>query len=285
MTSRNFVFTYNDYTQETEDRIQAITCRFLKYGHEVAPTTGTHHLQGYICFEKPIRISTSHKLFPEGTWLQPMKGSLESNAEYCSKGTNIVEVGIPPVSKSQKGQQEKERWSLARKAAVEGRWTDIPDDIYIRYIGNLEKIRSINLPKAAILESLCNLWIYGTSGSGKTSYVHRVYSDSLYDKNPKTKWWNAYDNEETVLLDDVDKFMRALSYEFKIWSHHYPFEAEYKGGAKKIRPRRIVVTSQYLPKDIWDDKETLDAIHRRYTFKLCKESKLYDIDEFGMYLN
>lgn len=44
-----YVFTYNNYTEAGEQALQKFICDNCKigfYGHEVAPETGTKHLQG-----------------------------------------------------------------------------------------------------------------------------------------------------------------------------------------------------------------------------------------------
>eukprot|EP00965_Chrysotila_dentata_P257610 6212938-Pleurochrysis_carterae.AAC.18 len=43
---RNYVFTKNHYMDEDIDRLDAAEVKHMIYGKEIAPTTGTPHLQG-----------------------------------------------------------------------------------------------------------------------------------------------------------------------------------------------------------------------------------------------
>lgn len=55
-----------------------------------------------------------------------------------------------------------------------------------------------------------------------------------------------------------------MGYELKIWGDERWFPAETKGSSQFIRPKHIIVTSNYHPKDIWQDDTTLGPILRRY---------------------
>jgi len=67
------------------------------------------------------------------------------------------------------------------------------------------------------------------------------------------------------LLDDVDYNQNTWIGNFlKIWADHYPFIAEKKGGSQLIRPKRVVVTSQYTIDQLFVDPELSSAIHRRF---------------------
>lgn len=102
----------------------------------------------------------------------------------------------------------------------------------------------------------------GQPGTGK-SLGARLRWPGLYNK-PLNKWWTEYAGQETVLLDDFSKEHACLGTHLKHWADHYPFTAESKGGGSVIRPKRVVVTSNYSVAEIWEDQSMREAIYRRF---------------------
>ena len=270
--SYNYIFTCNNYTEKSEADLTLLKYKYIYYGKEIAPSTSTPHLQGYLCLKDKQSESSIRKKLP-GFHLQVMRGSLEQNDLYCSKSGNTTELGIKPMSSKRKGEQEKERYERAYEAAKKGDFESIDKDILIRNLGNLKKIRAEHQVKPTALDgTLDNLWIYGPPGSGKTSMAFELYPDA-YLKG-LNKWWDGYDNQEVVIIDDMDPFHKTLTQEFKVWSHHYPFPAETKGGSLCIRPKKIIVTSNYRIDEIWEDETTREALHRRFREEYIPSKKI-----------
>lgn len=92
-----FVFTVNNYTPADEIIVKESIKNFGirgGYGREVAPSTGTKHLQGFIILKKPMRWNQLE--FPKGTHFETMKGTLKENINYISKeDKNYWGVGLP----------------------------------------------------------------------------------------------------------------------------------------------------------------------------------------------
>ena len=135
----------------------------------------------------------------------------------------------------------------------------IRDYAKIKHSANLYKLSTANVE---VIPELKSEWHYGPTGTGKSRGVRQAYPE-LYVKNPN-KWWDGYQGQTTVLLDDFQKEHACLGYHLKIWGDHYPFAAETKGSTLQARPDRIVVTSNYHPRDIWDDPAILEPILRRF---------------------
>ena len=55
-----------------------------------------------------------------------------------------------------------------------------------------------------------------------------------------------------------------MGYYLKVWGDHYPFPAQIKGGQMMARPKKIIITSNYHPREIWTDAQTVEPITRRF---------------------
>lgn len=86
--------------------------------------------------------------------------------------------------------------------------------------------------------------------------------DNLFIK-PINKWWDGYKNQEIVLIEDWDKTHRILAHHIKIWADRYRFTGEMKGSSRVIRPKLIVITSNYRIDECFEGPD-IDAIKRRF---------------------
>lgn len=142
---------------------------------------------------------------------------------------------------------------------------DIDSEVYIKYYRTLKEIGKDNQPRPEDLHSGTQVgyWYYGETGAGKS---HAAYNEfpSHYRKIANNKWFDGYQGEPTIILDDFDKSFHYMGFHLKIWADRYAFVAESKGGSKMIRPKQCVITSNVAPWDIWADDATLQPILRRF---------------------
>lgn len=262
----NYCFTLNNYTDSDIERLATLPCRFLIYGKELAPETGTPHLQGYVVFESAKTFSAATKCLP-GCHVSVANGSADDNIRYCSKAGDVTERGRRPMSQESKGQTEKKRWREIVALAEDGDWDALKEKHPQVYATQLAKLEHVHNKRPRILEALDHTdiphsWFYGAPGTGK-SLEARKLAPEAYIKNPNTKWWDGYDGQDDVIIDDFDKYQVSQGGDMKRWLDIYPFQAETKGSQVMIRPKRIIVTSNYRPEEIWEDSLTHDAILRR----------------------
>lgn len=98
--SQNWCFTVPNYTDVELLHLQLLSedpsVAYLIVGREVAPTTGTRHLQGFIRFNKRLRFAGVRNLLPQ-CHLTSARGTLQQNRDYCSKEGDFDEWGTCPA--------------------------------------------------------------------------------------------------------------------------------------------------------------------------------------------
>lgn len=260
--SRNWIFTLNNYTDDDVARLRTLDARYLIFGREIAPTTGTPHLQGYVTWTNPRALGGVRRLLP-GCHVERARGLPSQCSDYCKKDGDYEEFGERPADPGAQGDREKDRWDDALEKAKKGEIDEIPSDIVLRYYNTLRKIGTDFEETPSVLANTTGIWIFGLSGAGKTRSVFDTYPGA-YLKGIN-KWWCSYKNEPVVLLDDIDPSHSTWIGTFlKRWGDRYPFIGESKGGSRKIRPTKFIVTSQYKIEDIFPDQETRSALNRRF---------------------
>jgi len=177
--SRKYMFTWNNWNERSITMLEALgllnSTQWIIYAKEVAPTTGTPHLQGFVLF-KNDRFWTALVNSFKGCWWAPADGTPYSNYLYVIKKRparqsregvllpadptpnpleSITEIGQRPNFTPNEdrcnaaNEAKKEMWDNALQSAKEGRWGDIPSQILIQHYRTLKLIYAESRSKLA----------------------------------------------------------------------------------------------------------------------------------------
>lgn len=236
-------------------------CCYIKGQQEIGQETNFHHWQVFVCFERKLRLQGVREVF--GT-----KGHYELSrsaaaVDYVWKEETRVEGTQFELGELPMKRNSKTDWDKVKQSAKRGALDEIPSDVFINHYRTLKLIHKDYMERPKDQENVCGIWYTGIPGSGKSHMARERYQD--YYLKPCNKWWDNYQNEENVIIDDLDKNHKVLGHHLKIWSDKYAFLAESKGSAIYCRPKFIVVTSNYKIEDIWfEDPILCDALKRRF---------------------
>lgn len=262
--SRRYVFTLNNPDCDFEYELIAKKLHsYIVCGQEVGES-GTPHIQGYIEFAEKKSLNWLKQNVSDKAHFEVARGSSLEASDYCKKDGLWIEDGERSKTPGEKGDGEKRRWEDAFAAAKRGALDDIDDELRVRYYSTWKQIQKDFMGHPDDLYDCCGVWLYGESGNGKSHAARDMAKGAQYYEKMANKWWDGYQNEPIVILDDVDPKHDVLGHHLKIWADKYAFIAEAKGNAMRIRPRLFIVTSQYPIERVFQDAETIAALKRRF---------------------
>lgn len=272
--------TWNNPVVQDWDQLVALLKPKYLIGQLEQGASGTLHWQFAVQWANSRSFAAVKKDLPLAH-LEQVK-SWQAAIKYCTKEdtrhSGPWEHGDRPTGSS--GQGQAEDWEHWFELAVEGRFNEIPAKIQIKHLGNLEKIHRRNIK--FIDQTDCRgIWIHGKPGMGKSHFAREVLGASGYYPKLNNKWWDGYQSQAIVIMEDVDKeTIKFLHHHLKIWADKWGFIGETKGGAVAPSHRWLVVTSNYsLPALLGDldDSELKQALLRRFTqFEMVDRNTLKD---------
>lgn len=252
--ARGCVFTIHkpdDFLDELR-RYCKDECTYAVIGHEVCPTTGRKHIQGYCHWKSPRSLGFFSKTFGDCHVEKP-RGTAQQNREYCTKDGKFEEFGSIPV------QGHRVDWQQAFDDLKEG--TPLVEILekqphLLPCQRALREVRNQLLKPVHRNVHVTVLW--GDAGVGKSRWAWDKYPD-LYTK-PSGEWWDGYNGEKVLLLDDFYGWIRY--HDLLRVLDRYPTSVPFKGGFVWAQWDTIVITSNKHP-SLWYADRWSYALRRR----------------------
>lgn len=152
-------------------------------------------------------------------------------------------------------------WDGIKQLAKSGKLDEIPSGLYIRFYTTLKRIYADHLVAPAIQRECTVFW--GPTGTGKSHRAFEQAGECFYVKMPTTKWWDGYQCQESVIIDEF-RGVIDISHLLR-WLDKYPVLVEVKGGTIPLFAKRFYITSNLEPKFWYPDVDnaTMEALLRR----------------------
>lgn len=297
--SRKWCGTLNNWTDEEHAQLlnwcKSETVKFI-IGQEEGEE-GTPHLQFFIEAKNALRLSTLKKVCGRAHF-EVAKGSSMDNYKYCSK-EECFDYEPQDLKLWEEKPGKRSDIEHAKELAKTGGMREVVEtlnnyqawraaEMYLKYAENKRTW-------APVVK-----WFYGPPGTGKTRRAHEEAATlaatgaatlaatggatlavtgrvALYVHSNTGKWWDGYDGENIVIIDDFRASDWALNYLLKVLDR-YECRVETKGGSRQLLATHIYITSPYHPEAAYCNSENVKQLTRRISeiveFKLDTDTEV-----------
>ena len=228
--------------------------------------TGTRHIQAFVQFLKPQRLTTLQRIWP-GLHAEVRRGTQQEASDYCTPGGTeksgrkkefgnttwgVLKINAPGKRTDYSGfvRMAKEGFSdLEILEKYPGLW--------MKHQHMIQKIKAkyrFEQQQQTRTDEGVEVYIYwGPTGTGKTRKVVEENEDLWSSIPGTTKWFDGYEGQTAALFDDfnsdipIEKMLRICD--------RYAVQVQVKGSTVQWIPTKIFITSNINPADWWMDAQ------------------------------
>lgn len=258
-----YAFTLNNYTDADYEALKTVKCRWIIFGKEVAPTTGTPHLQGEVYFNEALNLWNALDMFPitmsyVKPWYKGDRRGTGAGVTYCGKNaTDVFEQG----RRLEQGVDVNIRSIIEETKSMREVFAMTQDP------------RRISVAKAMLpyirpeQRHMTVFWYWGPGASTKAK-TEAISNGPVYYAPAKNTYWEGYDGEENVLMINYRKTFSSLAVMLNILGGE-PMNVNLKFMSRPLSATRIWITTNANPRVTWlsegsPDVEILESlIHYR----------------------
>ena len=237
-------------------------------------STGQLHVQGAASLSQPVRLTILKKWIPTAHW-EPAR-DWSSLVKYCAKEETRV---LGPWSWGKETTQG-ERTDLQHAAQLIQQGSKMSEiakelpEVIVKYHKGLLYLKSLQEQEKFQQKKIGLFW--GTTGTGKTYTAFSELDDIYTVFCIKTPWFDGYQGQEHVLLDECGLGMMNYNYLKRILDG-YRMDVPIKGGSVQWTPQTVILTSNIALEEWYPfiPKADLDALKRRIRiFEFPKDKEL-----------
>lgn len=268
LRSRYWIYTLHDGLGFEPTGVQEKYFNYHIVQKERCPTTGRLHWQGYIELKQVQRLSYLQKLIPHGHY-EVRRGTRCEAREYCRKEESRVdgpfEYGV--WVEGDRGRRS-DLASVMAAISDERREVQLAEEfpeVWCKYYKAFERYRSLLAQESTREFRAVTVLVYlGGTGTGKTRLATSGSDWFICDD---TRWFDMYQGESTLILDDFDGKNCPFRWLLRILDG-YTLRLPVKGGFTWARWVKVIITSNvdienwYLFEDISPLKRRINQIVR-----------------------
>lgn len=273
MKQRAWVFTLNNYSEDdishlkNNDKLKT-QLKYIVFGREEAPTTGTPHLQGYLYFFNAKKPKEVEKLLGGKAYISPARGNADTNRAYCAKcDDEFFERGdLPQQGKRNDICDLKE---LVNKGATMSEIIEVATSY--QSLRTAELLMKYQKPRQRDKPTV--KWYYGETGCGKTREAwEQLGYENTWCSGRNLKWWDGYSGQKNVIIDDFRGDFCTFHELLRILDR-YPYRVEIKGSSMWLNADNIIITSCFHPREVYETREDIEQLLRRIDVILYFDQK------------